>query len=75
MANREATIFFICLNIYLYRNGVENSGRKREKYCKCEKKYLIGTLSSPGRWTGNDIIFKGGLINDDTSSGCTLTTP
>ena len=33
---------------------------------KCEKKYAYPALKeSPGRWTGNKIIFKGGLIESN----------
>ena len=46
----------------LYRNDVENEGGGEESK-KCEKTNCthLAHLSSPGRWTGNNIIFKGGL--------------
>ena len=35
---------------------------KNENLGNVEKMYPFGTyISSPGRWTGNKIIFKGGL--------------
>ena len=66
MASREATKSFFSFNIFfpLYRNRVENAGgggggNLENVKKKCTYSPLI---SSPGRWTGNRIIFKGGLI-------------
>ena len=59
VASREAATFFSPL----YRNGRENAGGGGggEKSGSVKKKSAYPVLiSSPGRWTGNSIIFKGG---------------
>ena len=44
----------------LYRNGRINAGEKSGNMKK--KSAYPALIGSPGRWTGNKIIFKGGLI-------------
>ena len=58
---RRPQIFFFLIDCFLlYRNDVENVGKKKKnvEYMKCTHSALI---CSPGQWTGNKIIFKGGL--------------
>ena len=62
VASREAAKSFFPP---LYRNGRKNAGKKkknREIWKKCAYLALIG---SPGQWTGNKIIFKGGITLKD----------
>ena len=66
-------IFFFFFFFPLYRNDVENDGKKdrndvendgkKEKYQRCEKCTYLALKSSPRRWTGNRIILKDGLMN------------
>ena len=63
---RSQNLVFFNSFFSLYRNDVENAGEKK-KSRKCEKKCInLALISSPGRWTGNKFIFKGGLATMDS---------
>ena len=61
MAILEAAKSFFFLNLFfsLYRNDVENEKKNVKKYT------YSALISSPGRWIGNRISFKDGLIVAD----------
>ena len=63
VASREAAKSFFLIHFFsLYRNDVQNA-EKKDNLGNVKKKCIHSALiSSPGRWTGNKIIFKGGLI-------------
>ena len=65
MASREAakSFFFFFLNIFSpCKEMVEKKLGNKRKIGKCEKKCPYPALiESPGRWTGNKFVFKGGL--------------
>ena len=65
MASWEAAkSFFSFFFSTLYRNGRKTAGKKEEKSGNMKKKKCAypALIWSHGRWTGNKIIFKGGLV-------------
>ena len=61
-ASREAGNFFFFIYIFFYIvKNKENTQKQRKKSLNLKKTTLSALIGSPGRWTGNKVIFKGGL--------------
>ena len=65
-ASREAGIFFFMIFFFRYFFYIvkdkKNTQKKRKKSLNLIFYSHSALIGSPGRWTGNKVIFKGGLI-------------